>query len=65
MKEPRNAGLCTHTHTSYKADPNQRQSVGVLGRFRSGDGEASGIYEIDPIARLRLYKIAHSDLISE
>ena len=61
MTEPRNAGLCTHTHTALD-NTHQRHSAGVvLGRSGrgTGDGEAPGIYEVAPMARPRLYKIAH------
>ena len=39
--------------------PAKRQSAG-LGRNDGGVGEAPSIHEVDPIARSRLYKIAHS-----
>src|SRR4029453_10682913 len=62
-KEPRIAGLSTHTHT-YNAyaymhqDTNQRRSIGSSGAL-GDDGEAPGRGQSERITHPRLYKIAH------
>ena len=60
MKEPRNAGLCTLTRTN-PLDTNQMggNRLESLGRSSWGTGKRPAM-RFAPIARPRLYKIAHS-----
>ena len=63
ITEPQTAGLCVR-YASIRCTHTQTPAKRHVGRARAqragGVGEAPSIHEVDPIARSRLYKIAHS-----